>query len=270
VKQLAGDRGNQIILLDGKNGEGLRCVSGFPNMVGPIATDVHDMRSALQWTVQQMEHRYENEEHWPKFLDEQKRIVVVFDEFQEYTDAKIGDAAITELIRRLAVQARAAKIHLILGTQTPNLEMFGHTATRKQISGRVAFWMESQKASSVALGVEDPSAHRLTGKGDGYALSPGCYARRVQFAWVDRDDLRRENGHLPMMSEWPVFDPEAMRPIDGFNIDELAIGLEIAAQGKGRPALEGAAGMGSHRAKNLLRTSKELWSRLESRGFYVG
>jgi len=62
-----------------------------------------------------------------------------------------------------------------------------------------------------------------------------------------------------------------MRPIEGFSTDELAIGLEVAAQGKGRPALEGAAGMGSYRAKNLLRNSKALWSSLESRGFnYVG
>lgn len=267
VKQLARDNSNQIILLDGKGGEGLGCVAGCQNMVGPMATDIPDMRAALQWALLQMEHRYENEPRWPKFLDEQKRIVIVFDEFQELTALKIGDPVITEAIRGIAVKARAAKIHLVLGTQTPNLDMFGHHTTRKQISGRVAFWMESQQASAVALGVQDPSAHTLTGKGDGYALTPGSYARRVQFAWVEREQLRRDNQFPPMMEDWPAFDAEAMKPIEGFNVEQLATGLEVVAQGSGRPALESAAGVGSTRAKKLLRVSRELWSSLQKRGF---
>jgi len=273
VKQFSDDDDNQLVLIDGKGGEGLGCVSGCSNIVGPLARDVEDAKAALQWTVDQMEYRYEHEADGQKFLDGCKRIIVVFDEPQEYTDKSLGgqDAAVVELCRALAVKARASKIHLVMGTQSPNLSIFGHQATRKQLGQRIVGKVEAQKASEVALGTSSPSAHNLAGEGDLYCKTESGLIRRVQGAFVDKDVLRAKYTHPPMMSDWPVFDAEAMRPIEGFNIDELVIGLEIAAKGQGRPALEGAAEMGSHRAKNLLRNAKELWNRLESRGFdYVG
>jgi len=267
VYQLSQDDRNQLVLIDGKNGHGLNCVGGCKNVVGPVATDLYDARSALQWTINQMEYRYEHEQDGDKFLNEQPRIIIVIDEFQEITDGANADPASIEMIRRLAVQARAARIHLVMGTQSPNMDAFGHQSTRKNLPNRVAFRVESPGASQVALGTTEVSASNLTGKGDSYCILSGYGPIRVQFAFVDREVLRRENTRPPMMEAWPVFDPEALHALPGYDVEQVATGLQIAAAGKGRPALEAISGLGSTRARGLLRVSRELWEALEERGF---
>lgn len=263
--QLSLDDSNQLVLLDGKQREGLGCVSGCRNLAGPLAADNDNMRAALQWVVNQMEYRYDRESDWPKFLDDQKRIVVIFDEFQELCSGKNADDVIVELLRRITAQARAAKIHLIAGTQSPNLDEFGSKTTRKNMQGRVVFKTENPKASEVALGLSSPSAHKLTGRGDGYALDERL--ARVQFAWVERDELRRENNYPPMLHQWAAFDPEAMEASEGFNIKQLSIGVEQIAKGNAGETLGQAAGVGGTRRRRLVRVSRELWNNLQEKGF---
>jgi hypothetical protein len=269
ITQFSKDDNNQIVLLDGKNGEGLRCVSGCPNVVGPLATDAEEIKGALQWVNEQMTYRYEHEEDGEQFLRLCKRIIVVFDEPQEFTDPSLGstDAAIVEMVRALAVKSRASKIHLVLGTQTPNLEVFGHQATRKQMNWRIVARVENAKASEVALGVTNPSAHNLIGSGDLYCRSDNGAICRVQGAYVDKEILRRKYNQRPQLEYWPTFNAEAMQPVVGFGVDELAAGLEMAARGAGRPWLTENSDMGSTRVRPLLPIVRELWANLKERGF---
>jgi hypothetical protein len=262
VYQLSQDDANQLVLLDGKKGEGLACVAGCKNVIGPLATDIHEIRGALQWVVNEMETRYEHMGNG--YLDKQPRIILVFDEFQELTRKGTGDPATIEMIRRLSAQSRAAKISMILGTQSPNLDVFGTHETRKNLDNRIALKVGTHSESIVSLGVRNPSAHHLAGCGDAYTRA-GDAVHRVQCVWVDKLELTKQD-HAPMMEAWPVFDPESLQPIEGYSVDELVVGLEVAAQGAGRGPLE-EAGIGSTRARRLLPVVRTLWSNLSERGF---
>ena len=116
VLQLATDRDNAIVLLDGKFGESLGALSTLRGVVGPVAIDGPAMRAALGWTCELMRRRYERQ-------DRRGRLIVVFDEFQE----SVGDPVIVDLLRKVAAQGRAARVHLLAATQHPTVAPPGAT-----------------------------------------------------------------------------------------------------------------------------------------------
>lgn len=269
IHQLSVDDANQFVLLDGKGGLGLNCVSGCPGVVGPLARDADDIRAALQWTVNQMEYRQEHALNDTAFLGGCTRIMVVFDEPQEFTDKSLGstDPAIVEMVRRLAVQGRETGIHLTLGTQTPNIDMFGHVATRRQFSERIVCWVEGSQASLVALGTTSPDASNLTGSGDMYCKAQIGSIRRVQGAFVGEDVLQRTHNHPPLMEMWPVFDAEDLTATEGFTVGQIVAGVHQIALGNAGETLGKAAGVGSTKRRKLVKVSKRILSGLLERGF---
>ena len=271
VAQLASDPDNEIVLLDGKGGDGLGCVSGVPHLVGPMAVEPLDIKAALQWSINEMDSRYERKRQDPDYLKSCKRLVVAFDEIQELTAGNQPDLAVVEMMRRLAAQGRAAKIHLLLGTQQPNVEIFGDITTRRQLSTRCVFYMESQTASATALGSHTPDASTLTGRGDAYVKIP-YGVRRVQFAWVDEGQLIAKYNCAPeRFSEWPDFEAEDLGPvIEKFDMTQVAQAIRVAAEGGGRGALEQRTGLGNTTARRLLRYGKQGWTALQTEGFSFG
>lgn len=259
IAQFSSDPDNQIVLIDGKFGDGLGCVAHWPGVAGPMATDIPDARAALQWALLQMQTRYETK-------NRPGRIIVVVDELQELTGPD-GDDAIVSLIRKLAAQGRGAGVHLIVGTQHPSLEIFSESTARRQFDGRCVFRVTDRAASTVAMGSSPARADWLTGEGDGYACCLG-HTSRVQWAYVNPDDLAKKPGPGPAMDEWPGFDAEAIGPVlDQWSAVQVVEAVTVAAQGKGRPALETVTGLGSTRARNLLRAGKAMWNLLGERGF---
>jgi len=259
IAQFSTDSENQIVLIDGKFGDGLGCVAHLSGVVGPMATDLIDAKAALQWSLLQMQTRYETG-------DKPGRIIVVIDEIQELTGPD-GDEAIVSLIRKLAAQGRGAKVHLIIGTQHPSLEIFSESTARRQFDGRCVFRVTDQVASKVAMGTGSPRADWLTGKGDGYACCLG-HTSRVQWAYVNPDDLAKLPGPGPAMDEWPGFNAEAIGPvIDQWDVPQLVEAISVAAAGRGQPFLSKQTGLGSTRGRNLLKVGKAVWNLLGERGF---
>ncbi|MEN6507029.1 MAG: FtsK/SpoIIIE domain-containing protein [Planctomycetaceae bacterium] len=264
VTQLARDPLNRVILCDGKHGEGLSALSRLS--VAPVADDGATIRSALSWACTEMRHRYEAGGH-------EGRIVVVFDEFQEFAK----DAAISGLMARIAAQGRAAGVHLLAATQHPSVDSFGDKGTRRNLSGRMALRVGDAEASRVAVGGSNPRADRLFGCGDCYAVGPQNI-NRVQVAYVDADDINREPGREPEFVEWPVFTPEEIgqdipgpgRPVSVFTNDQIAVALISAAMGEGRGKFEGRlrkAGLqvpGTDNLRRLLEDGKAIRNRLDS------
>jgi len=255
-----------LVALDGKYGAGLGILSNLPGMVGPVATDVRQATNALGWVHTELQRRYgliaaQGEAaiaHLP-------RIVVLFDEFQEFME----DPHVRELTRRLLAQGRAARIHAILATQHPTVEAFGENGSLKRnLVGRLALRVTDQDASRVVVGDSLPRADRLMGRGDAYAIIPG-HIHRVQLLLVDEAELQLLPREEPRLRAWPE-----VRPADygqeptvhwAYNGSELAWGLIGAAQtppwGRQRllQALE-AAGLerpGSERADRLLELTRE-------------
>lgn len=263
VTQLS-QRGDRLVLIDGKFGEGLRGLDHLPGIVGPLATDSEAARSALAWVVAEMVRRYEQGD------TEAARLCVVIDEVQEL----ISDAATAEMVRRIAAQGRAAHVSIILATQHPTTKALGDDASiKRNVTGRIALRVADYKASEVAIGQNSPRADWLLGAGDAYAVVPG-QVQRVQIAYYERREIERLLTATPAISEWPIFEAEAL-PSGGAawpGGDEVGAALLSAQRGEGRAKFQRAAREAglkvsdNNRAVKLLGLARDTLRWLDERG----
>jgi len=254
VLQLSRDPDNHLVLIDGKWGEGLGPLARLPGVVGPVAVDVIDARAALGWAVQAMKQRYQHP-------DTPGRVVVVVDEFQELTN----DELITESLRRLVAQGRAANVHCLLATQHPALSSFGDPGIRRNLVGRVALRVMDYDASKVVVGGARPRADHLLGAGDAYAIAPAGL-HRAQLAYVDNRDFDKAERTEPELETWPEFEAEDLGQEPQVNWSysgaELGAALLSAVEGDGRPAMcdrlesHGLGRPGAERAIRLLQLAR--------------
>lgn len=258
VTQLA-QNGDRLILIDGKFGEGLRGLDHLPNVIGPLAVDIEAARGALAWAVAEMTRRYEQ-------VDTQAaRLVVVVDEVQELAT----DAAIVEMIRRIAAQGRAARVSVILATQHPNTDAFGgDPSIKRNVTGRVALRVSDYKASEIVIGGNSPRADWLLGAGDAFCVVPGA-VQRTQIAYLERREIERLLTATPAINEWPMFEAAQL---DGaqpgaFGPRELAGSLLAAARSEGRPTMIKRLAMrDGDRARRLHKLGREIHAELEAMG----
>lgn len=271
VAQLARDHRahNRLILLDGKWGETFGDLEHLPGLVGPCAYETDDVRGALAWAVREMRRRYETRER-----GDGGRLIVAFDEFQELT----GDPAIVEMLRRLTAQGRGVGVHCLLATQAPLQSVFGDSTIKRNLTGRLAFRVDSYKSSEVAIGSSSPRADHLMGAGDAYAVTPGA-THRLQCAYVT--DREIPTGGRPELDAWPYFDAEAAGTLpedagcNAFQVSavESAVSILAAHLGKGQPTvkrmMEDATGNrpGGSRADRLRDYGREALAWLNAEGW---
>ncbi|HLF28245.1 MAG TPA: FtsK/SpoIIIE domain-containing protein [Anaerolineae bacterium] len=229
--------GDHLVLIDGKFGEGLKHLNLLPGVQGPLARDVESARRALAWAYSEMVRRYQLSD-----VEKETRLIVVIDEIQEL----VGDPAIAEMVRRLVVQGRSAKVHVVLSTQKPVRASLGDPTIKANLMARIALLVDSPKSSEVALGQSSPRADWLLGAGDAYALVPGK-VQRVQISYMPRTEIDRLLVATPRLPDWPEFNAEILGQSvsDGiyFSGEELAVSLLNALRGRnggngGRDALE--------------------------------
>jgi hypothetical protein len=273
--QLARDN-NQLVLIDGKWGEGLGPVNGLKGQVGPLAMETEEVRGALGWAYGEMKNRYQRMAQGEIDVDP---VVVVFDEFQEFTRGE-SDPAIIELMRRLGAQGRAANVHLVTGTQHATVDVFGDRTTRRHFTARIALRVTDYSASEAVVGAPNPRADiNLLGAGDAYVISPSAI-QRVQMAYIPQHKFRGYLGGQPMLDQWPLFDakdlgsqPQGGRPRKEHTPEEWALAILAAREGIGRDKFrarvseETGSGMGSGRASRLLKNAREVEDLLGRYGF---
>ena len=248
VGQLARDPDNRLVLIDCKHGASFRPLSNVHGLVGPLADDIFSARAALHWTAREMATRYSGGR-------DNRRLIVVVDEMQELVD----DAPAIELLRRLIAQGRGARVHCMIATQHPTVDSLGDRTIGKNLGGRLALRVIGPEASRVAVGGKSPRADYLLGHGDAYVCSPTA-THRVQCAIFDGKLTTAD----PDMSAWPEMKSDLPELTRDFGGDELAVSLVVAAEDKGRPALQKAleeAGLGrpgSDRATRLLQLGRDM------------
>ncbi len=260
--QLGRDYDNQLMLLDGKYGVDLRKVAHLPTLAGPLVTDVETARSALAWAVADMRRRYEHKDP--------TRLVIVWDEPQEWL---ADDPAMVEMTRRLLAQGRGANVHLLMSTQHPVVSVFGDSASKRNLTGRLALKVSDFEASRVAVGGPTPRADHLLGAGDCYAVTPGA-VHRLQGVFVDRRDFDTLPAGDPLLEDWPEYHAEnlSQSPAD-FDGVEVGVSVLAAHLGKGRPTLremvKAAMGHvpGNERAARLLALGREAYTWLNAEGW---
>ena len=191
----------RLILIDPKQIE-FAPYEHVPHLYMPIVTDMQRAAGALACAVQEMERRYSlikdvgvrNIDDYNKAVrndperEHLPRIVIVIDEF---ADLKMSCANNDpeNFTCRLAQKARAAGIHLIIGTQRPSVDVITGKL-KNNIPSRIAFTVMQQVDSRTILDMN--GAESLTGKGDMLYMPTGSpKPARVQGAFVSDGELER-------------------------------------------------------------------------------
>ncbi len=187
----------KLILIDPKQVE-FTMYDGIPHLLVPVVTDPKKAAGTLHWAVTEMERRYElingaavrnihgyNE----KMKDDpdaeyMPQIVIIIDELADLMLTASND--VDESIRRLSAKARAAGIHLILGTQRPSVDVITGTI-KSNIPYRIAFTTTSYVDSRTILDVA--GAEKLIGKGDMLYAATGRSPIRVQGSFVSDEEV---------------------------------------------------------------------------------
>ena len=163
----------RLILIDPKRVE-FSDFNGLPHLLVPVVTEPKKSLGALQWSVSEMERRFEifegvgarNLGEYNDKIDnglegeKMARIVIVIDEL---ADLKMTVPDIEGYITRLTQKARAAGIHIIIGTQRPSVDVITGLI-KSNIPSRISFRVASQVDSRTVL--DEVGAEKLVYRGD--------------------------------------------------------------------------------------------------------
>ena len=141
-----------------------------PYLGGPVVYDGGEALPVLEECVEEMERRYQllqqrHKDHVRHLTgsDVVPRWVVVFDEFADLMTDRGTKKLLGPLLQRLGAKARAAGIHLVLGTQRPESSVVT-PLLRSNLPGRIGLRVASERESKLFL--DEPDAAYLFGKGD--------------------------------------------------------------------------------------------------------
>lgn len=190
----ASPRDVKLILIDPKKVE-FQPYRSIPHLYAPIVTEPKKAAGALASAVAEMERRFElietvgakNISGYNELTanDPSKEylpyIVIVIDELADLMMTAADD--VETAICRIAQKARAAGIHLIIGTQRPSVDVVTGLI-KANIPSRIAFTVASQVDSKTIL--DSAGADKLIGRGDMlFAPIGSTKPMRVQGAFVD-------------------------------------------------------------------------------------
>lgn len=184
----------KLILIDPKRIE-LSEYNGIPHLLVPVITEPKKAAGTLNWACIEMEKRYtliqevgvrNLPEYNAAIKDDPEReqipyIVIIIDELADLMMTAPDDVETS--ICRLAQKARAAGMHLVLGTQRPSVDVITGLI-KANIPSRIAFTVASQVDSRTILDMA--GAEKLMGRGDMLYYPVGAMKPiRVQGAFVD-------------------------------------------------------------------------------------
>lgn len=188
----------KFIFIDPKKVE-LNIYNGLPHLIVPVVFDPKKAAGALHWCVVEMERRYDILEQMGKrnlaqyneatkddpAAERLPQIVIVIDELADLMTTAPDDVETS--IARIAAKARAAGMHLIIGTQRPDVSVITGTI-KSNIPSRIAFTVSSQIDSRTIL--DGAGAEKLVGRGDMlYSPVGSRLPLRVQGAFVDEKEI---------------------------------------------------------------------------------
>ena len=189
----------KFIMIDPKKVE-FKMYSGIPHLLIPVITDSKQAAGALMWAVEEMERRYdlieamnvrnlgmynERVEENPSIGQKLPKIIIVIDELNDLM-MQVREPC-EDLIMRIAQKARAAGIHLIIGTQRPDAKVITGTI-KANINTRIACKVGSQIDSRTIL--DNKGAEKLLNKGDMlYKPVDKTKPIRVQGAFVSDSEV---------------------------------------------------------------------------------
>ena len=150
------------------------------NDVTAIETEVEGITHQIEWLAAEMDNRFKTgAKPYP--------IVFVIDELADIAMQAKGSDLINGLTR-IAQKGRAAKIHLVIGTQYPSADVLP-PLLRANIPSRAGLTVAKDYESRVVLG--EVGCEKLLGKGDCLLRLVGSAPERMHGALITEADLGR-------------------------------------------------------------------------------
>ena len=214
----------KFIMIDPKKVE-FNGYKGIPHLLIPVVTDVKQAAGALMWAVEQMEKRYDLMEKLevknldtynemvkedPSLGEPMPKIIIVIDELNDIM-LQVRKPA-EDLIMSIAQKARAAGIHLIIGTQRPSVDVITGVI-KANIPSRISCKVASYNDSKTIL--EQAGAEKLLNNGDMLYIPAGApKALRVQGAFVSDKEVSSIMKFLKSQVKGDIYDEQALEDIN--------------------------------------------------------
>jgi S-DNA-T family DNA segregation ATPase FtsK/SpoIIIE len=187
----------KLVLVDPKKVE-LNIYNGIPHLLVPVVFDPKKAAGALHWCVTEMERRFDliesmnvrNIDGYNKAIEgdpnkeKLPQIVIVIDELADLMMTASNEVETS--ICRIAQKARAAGMHLIIGTQRPSVDVITGLI-KANVPSRIAFTVMSQVDSRTII--DSVGAEKLVGRGDMLYAPVGSKPMRAQGAFVSDAEL---------------------------------------------------------------------------------
>ena len=213
----------KLIMIDPKQVE-FTMYNGIPHLLIPVVSDAKQAAGALMWAVEEMERRYnllnplcvrnadaynEKVAQDPSLGEPMSKIIIVIDEFADLM-LQVKDP-VENLVMRIAQKARAAGIHLIIGTQRPSTNVITGTI-KANIPSRISCKVASNVDSRTVL--DGVGAEKLLNKGDMlFSYAGAIKPLRVQGAFVSDGEVEAVMSHLKQFSNGASYDESVMEEI---------------------------------------------------------
>jgi DNA segregation ATPase FtsK/SpoIIIE and related proteins len=213
----------KLILVDPKKVE-LNVYNGLPHLLVPVVSDPKKAAGSLHWAVTEMERRFEliestgardiksynnatKDDPEKEFMP---HVVIIIDELADLMMTAPDD--VEESICRLAQKARAAGMHLIIGTQRPSVDVITGLI-KANVPSRIAFTVASQTDSRVVIDIS--GAEKLIGRGDMLYAPVGCVKPiRVQGAFVSEQEVEAVVGFIKQRTGESTYDSAVIDTIE--------------------------------------------------------
>ncbi len=248
----------KLILIDPKKVE-LSIYNGLPHLLVPVVTDPKKAAGSLHWAVTEMDRRFElieevgvrdvasynritKQDPEKEFLPQ---IVIVIDELADLMMTAPKD--VEESICRLAQKARAAGMHIVIGTQRPSVDVVTGLI-KANVPSRIAFTMASQVDSRTIIDIA--GAEKLIGRGD-MLYAPVGFSKpaRVQGSFVSESEIEKIIDFIKTNSGVSSYDANVIESIE----------KEAAKCGEGKGGHGGDGDMsGDDEGDPLFRAAVEL------------
>ncbi|MDP2322438.1 MAG: FtsK/SpoIIIE domain-containing protein, partial [Gammaproteobacteria bacterium] len=166
---------SKIVLIDPKRGVDYFAFADLPHLDGGIIDEQEAAAAKLTQLVEEMDRRYEvlrknkvgDIYRLNAKADATERlpyIWVIHDEFAEWMMTDTYRDAVTNIVSRLGVKARAAGIFLFFAAQRPDADVMP-MQLRANLGNRLVLKVDAEGTSEIALGERNGGAERLLGKG---------------------------------------------------------------------------------------------------------
>lgn len=231
----------KLILIDPKKVEFVP-YNGLPHLLVPVVTDPKKAAGTLQWAVNEMERRYALIEaegvrdikgYNTSVEEEQKlpQIVIVIDELADLMAT--ASSEVETSIARIAAKARAAGMHLIIGTQRPSVDVITGVI-KANVPSRIACTVASQTDSRTII--DRAGAESLIGRGDMLYNPVGApKPMRVQGAFVSTEELDKIVEYIKRYNKFDEesdYDEDVIKAID-VNAQGIGVKKGSSFQGEG-------------------------------------